>query len=179
MPNCPVCGKEVQASTQYCPVCGTNLPQTYGVPSTQTPIDSQNYSYPQQGMRMPGTTQPHSHRKYIAAIVAALLIGLILGFFIGFLQPISVDYTTVSGTVSIGSQHYGTPDMIMFNSTMFGNLTAAVTANNYRINLPTGDAYAVSIQWFNATSSQMFGRCPASPGTFSSSNQTATADFSC
>ena len=30
MPNCPVCGIDVPAGTQYCPACGTNLEQKFG-----------------------------------------------------------------------------------------------------------------------------------------------------
>jgi hypothetical protein len=185
MPNCPVCGNNVPAGTQYCPACGTNLQQSYGAPAapapTSTPTYSPNYSYPQGGMGMPGTNKPHSNRKYILAIVGALLIGLIIGFFIGFTLPVSIDYTTLNGTVSLSSQYHGTPDLIMFNSTDGGqNLTAAVLSNSYMINLSAPDTYSVSIQWFNATSSPMFGTCTASPSSFTSgSNQTITQDFSC
>jgi hypothetical protein len=174
MPNCPVCGRDIPSGTQYCPICGTNL-QSYGKQTTQAPTYSPNYSYPQQGTGMPGTSQPHSHRKYVAAIVAALLIGLTLGFFIGYLQPVSVDYTTVSGTVSLGS-YRGTPNLIMFNSTMFGNLSAAVSGNKYLINLPTGDVYAVSIKWANSTGTFT---CIPTSNSFSSNNQNAAQDFSC
>ena len=64
----------------------------------------------------------------------------------------------------------------MFNSTTFGNLTAAVMANNYLINLPIGDTYAVSVQWFNATAVY---RCIPSQNSFASNNQNTTQDFSC
>jgi hypothetical protein len=193
MPNCPVCGNNVPAGTQYCPACGTNLQQSYGPPAapapTPTPTYSPNYSYPQGGMGMPGTSKPQSNRKYILAIVGALIIGLIIGFFIGFSYPVAIDYTTVTGTVSV-SGNRGTPDLIMFNSTDGnGNLTAVVQVNSngcgpsecFLINLPNPDTYNVFIQWINTTTTPVtFGMCTASPSAFTPpNNQTATQNFSC
>ena len=180
MPNCPVCGREVQAGTQYCPTCGTNLQQTYAATAGQTPTYSPNYSSPQGGMGMPGPGQSHGHGKYIVAIVAALLIGLVVGGIIGFSFPVAADYTTLNGTVTLNSQlsnqYHGNPNLIMFNSTIYGNLTAAVIAQGYRINLPIGDTYTVSIQWFNSTATY---RCIPSKNSFSSNNQNAAQNFSC
>jgi hypothetical protein len=193
MPNCPVCGNNVQAGTQYCPACGTNLQQSFGAPTsptptpTPTPTYSPNYSYSQQGAGVPRTGQPHGHKRYVIAIIVALLIGLLVGVFIGASLPPPVDYTTLTGTVSLSSQYRGTADLIWFNSTIYGNgnLTAVVSANScgvgcsYMVNLPTPDTYAVSIQWFNATGTPMFGTCNASPSTFSSNATNATQNFSC
>jgi hypothetical protein len=180
MPNCPVCGRDVPTGTQYCPTCGTNLQQSYGAQASPTPAYSPNYSYPPQGTGMPTTSQPHGHGKYIIAIIAALLIGLVVGGVIGFSFPVAADFTTVNGTVTLNStlsnQYRGTPNLIMFNSTTFGNLTSAISANKYLINLPIGDTYAVSIQWLNTTATY---RCTASPNSFSSNNQNASQDFSC
>ncbi len=181
MATCPACGKEVQPTTQYCPACGTNLTQG-GTQSTQTATYSPTYSYPQQGMGMPGASQPHTHRKHVFAIIAALLVGLIVGGIIGFSFPIAADYTNLTGSVRLSNQFQGIPNLIMFNSTLYGNLTSAVFSDHsYIINLPIGDTYNVSIQWFNATAtpSQMFGRCIPAQSTFTSDNQNATQDFSC
>ncbi len=181
MPNCPVCGKEVQPTTQYCPACGTNLTQG-GPQSTQAATYSPTYSYPQQEMGMPGASQPHTHRKHVFAIIAALLVGLIVGGIIGFSFPIAADYTHLTGSVRLSNQFQGIPNLIMFNSTLYGNLTSAVFSDHsYIINLPIGDTYNVSIQWFNATAttSQIFGRCIPSQSTFTSDSQNATQDFTC
>lgn len=133
-------------------------------------------------MGTPGASQPHSHRKYVLAIIAALLIGLIVGGIIGFSFPIAADYTNLAGSVTLSNQFQGVPNLIMFNSTLYGNLTSTVLSDHsYVSNLPIGDTYNVSIQWFNATAtpSQMFGRCIPSQSTFTSDNQNATQDFSC
>jgi hypothetical protein len=180
MPNCPVCGRDVPAGTQYCPACGTNLQQTFGAQASPAPTYSPNYSYPQQGTGMPTTGEPHGHGKYIIAIIAALLIGLVVGGVIGFSFPVAADFTTVNGTVSLNStlsnQYHGTPNLIMFNSTTFGNLTSTISASKYLVNLPIGDTYLVSIQWFNATGTYW---CTASPDSFSSNNQNAAQNYSC
>ncbi len=127
-------------------------------------------------------SQPESHRKHVLAIIAALLIGLIVRGIIGFSFPIAADYTNLTGSVTLSNQFQGVPNLIMFNSTLYGNLTSTVLSDHsYVINLPIGDTYNVSIQWFNATAtpSQMFGRCSPSQSTFTSDNQNATQDFSC
>jgi hypothetical protein len=66
MPNCPVCGSQVQAGAQYCPACGTNLQQGYGAQSSQTSSYSQ---YP---------SKPHSHkiRTIILVVVVVVIIGI-------------------------------------------------------------------------------------------------------
>ncbi len=181
MPICPVCGKEVQATTQYCPACGTNLTQG-GAHSTQAATYSPTYSYPHQGKRMHDASQPHTHRKHVFAIIAALLVGLIIGGIIGFSFPIAADYTNLTGSVTLSNQFQGVPNLIMFNSTLYGNLTSAVLSDHsYSVNLPIGETYSVSVQWFNATAttSQMFGKCIPSRSTFTSDSQSATQDFSC
>ncbi len=163
MPNCPVCGKDVQATTQYCPACGMSLSQSYEAPSTQMQNYPPGYSYPQQGVGTLATGQLHSHRKYIFGIIAALLVGLIIGGIIGFSFPIAADYTNLTGTVSLGNANLGSPDLIIFDGTIYGNLTSAVLADHsYQVNLPVGDTYSVSIQWFNAASRQFGNRAASS-----------------
>jgi hypothetical protein len=180
MPNCPVCGRDVPAGVQYCPTCGTNLQPSYGTPATPAPTYSPNYSTSQGGMGMPAQNQPHGHAKYIVAIIVALLIGLVVGGVIGFSFPVAADFTTLNGSVTLNSQlsstYHGNPNLIMFSSTTFGNLTSAVIAAKYLVDLPIGDTYSVSIQWSNST-----GRftCVPSTNSFSSNNQNAAQDFSC
>src|SRR5713226_8959425 len=70
MPNCPICGKEVQSTTAYCPSRGTDLRQVSAGPTMPTGSYPPAYSYPQQGAMIPAGGQSHSHRKYILAIVA-------------------------------------------------------------------------------------------------------------
>ena len=181
MPNCPVCGRDVPAGTQYCPSCGTNLQQnSFGSQPTQAPQYPQNpsnypsYSFPQPGgAGMPPANQHHGHGRYIIAIVVALVIGLLIGGVIGFSLPVPADYTTLNGTASVPT---GTPTLIWFNSTVFGNLTSVVVNHNYLLNLPIGDTYAVSIQFLNNTSTL---RCIPTTNSFSSSNRNATQDFAC
>jgi hypothetical protein len=131
-------------------------------------------------MGMPSQNQHHGHGRYIIAIVVALIIGLVIGGVIGFSFPVSADYTTLNGTATLNSQlsgtYHGSPNLVWFNSTVFGNLTSAVVSNNYLVNLPIGDTYAVSIQWFNSTGTY---RCTPSTNSFTSNNQNATQDFAC
>ena len=188
MPNCPVCGRDVPAGTQYCPTCGTNLQQTsFGSQPTQSqqyPQNPQNYpsySYPQPGgTGIPPPNQHHGHGKYIIAIAVALIIGLVIGGVIGFSFPVAADFTTVNGTANLNSQqttvYHGTPNLIMFNSTTFGNLTSAVRSNRFLVNLPIGDTYLVSIQWINGTNTY---RCIPTTSTFTSNNQNEAPTFSC
>src|SRR5690348_14747156 len=103
MPNCPVCRRDVPAGTQYCPTCGTNL-QSYGTSATPAPTYSPNYSTSQEGMGLPGANQPHSHARYVVAIIAALLIGLVVGGVIGFSFPVAADFTTLHGNVNLNNQ---------------------------------------------------------------------------
>lgn len=181
MPNCPVCGKEVQSTTAYCPACGTSLKQTNAVSTMQSntySANSPNYSYPQQGYGMPTAPQTHSHRKYVLAIIAALLIGLIVGGLIGYFLPVAPDYTTLTGSVTLTNPSLGTPTVILFGAPETGNLTSAAIASSYTIDLPIiQDNYGVLIQWVNMTSGTHF--CTASPGTFSSTSANATQNFSC
>src|SRR5947199_9166203 len=130
MPNCPVCGKEVQSTTAYCPACGTSLKPTGPGAPMQTGTYSPNYSYPQQGYGMPTPSQPHSHRKYIIAIIIVALIGLIVGGLVTSTFLIEPDVTDLTGTVSLGSpyanQYQGIPNNIIFNSAITGNLSSGI-----------------------------------------------------
>ena len=186
MPNCPVCGKEVQASTTYCPACGTNLKQTSGQPTMPTGSYSPSYSYSQQGTGFPSAGQSHSHRKYIIAIIVVGIIGLIGGGLItqAFLVP--PDVTDVTGTVvlntQITSQYHGIANHILFGSTDTGNLSSAIFSDHsYQVYLPIGETYTVTIQWVNVTSSLAIDvfTCTAAPSSFSSSNANATQNFTC
>lgn len=190
MPNCPVCGKEVQSTTAYCPACGTSLKQTSVVPTMQSNTyspNSQNYAYPQQGYGMPTAPQSHSHRKYILAIIVVGLIALVVGGLVTSTFLIGPDVTDVTGTVTLQTLYVNTyngiPNRILFISTVTGNLSAGVfSGNSYQLYLPilSSGNYAVSIQWTNVTAGAVsFHGCTANPSTFSSSNQNATQNFSC
>jgi hypothetical protein len=100
---------------------------------------------------------------------------------------IGPDVTDVTGTVSLGNlyanQYHGTPNQILFNSAVTGNLTSGVFPDkSYQVYLPilsTGN-YAVTIQWTNVTAGAVsFYSCTSNPSTFNSSNQNATQNFSC
>src|SRR6266702_6507163 len=156
MPNCPVCGKEVQSTTAYCPACGTSLKPTGPGASMQTGTYSPNYSYPQQDYGMPTASQPHSHRKYIIAIIIVALIGLTVGGLVTSTFLIGPDVTDVTGTVTLGSpyfdQYHGTPNHILFNNAVTGNLSSGVFPDKfYQVYLPIllNGNYAVTIQWTN------------------------------
>jgi hypothetical protein len=144
MPNCPVCGKEIQSTTAYCPACGTSLKQTSAGSTMQSSTYSQNspnYSYPQQGYGMPTAPQSHSHRKYILAIIVVGLIALVVGGLVTSTFPIGPDVTDVTGTVTlqtlIVNQYHGVPNRILFVSTDTGNLSAGVFPDNsYQVYLP-------------------------------------------
>jgi hypothetical protein len=136
---------------------------------------------------MPTAIQPHSHRKYILAIIIVGLIGLIVGGLVASTFLIGPDVTDVTGTVSLGNlyanQYHGTPNQILFNSAVTGNLTSGVFPDkSYQVYLPilsTGN-YAVTIQWTNVTAGAVsFYSCTSNPSTFNSSNQNATQNFSC
>jgi zinc-ribbon domain len=190
MPNCPVCGKEVQSTTAYCPACGTSLKQTSAGSTMQSSSYSQNspnYSYPQQGYGMPTAPQSHSHRKYILAIIVVGFIALVVGGLVTSTFLIGPDVTDVTGTVArqtlYVNQYRGIPNRVLFVSTDTRNLSAGVFPDNsYQVYLPILSAgnYAVSITWMNVTGGTVsFYSCTASPSTFSSSNQNATQNFSC
>jgi hypothetical protein len=187
MPNCLVCGKEVQSSTTYCPACGTNLEQTSPGSFGQGGAYSPDYSYSQQGVGMTTATQRHSHRKYILAIIIVGLIGLLVGGLVTSTFLIGPDVTDLTGTVSLGnlyvSQYHGTPNRILFNSAITGNLSSGVfPGKSYQVYLPIlpSGNYAVTIQWTNVTAGAVsFYSCTANPSTFSSSSQNATQNFTC
>jgi zinc-ribbon domain len=187
MPNCPVCGKEVQSTTAYCPACGTNLKQTDTSSVTQSGTYQPSYSYPQQGYGAPTAGQPHSHRKYILAIIVVGLIGLIVGGLVTTTFLTGPDVTDLTGTVSLQSlyltQYHGTPNRLVFNSATTGNLSAGVFSDrSYQVYLPilSSGNYAVTIQWTNVTAGNvLLYSCTANPSTYSSSSQNATQNFSC
>lgn len=183
MPNCPICGKEVKLNTEYCPACGTDLRHVSAGPTTPTGSYQPTYSYPQQGAMIPSGGQPHTHRKYILAILAVGIIALLIGGLIGSSLPVPPDFTTLTGTVTLSSQLKGTPNLIVFDSSATGNLSSAVFPNySYTIDLPIqGTAYSVTIEWQNLTTTPGIAAhwCNASPSTFSSSNANATQNFSC
>ena len=154
MPSCPICGKEVQSSTTYCPACGTDLRQVSAGPTMPTGNYRPAYSNPQQGTTIPTGGQSHGHRKYILAIVAIGIIALLIGGLIGYSLPVPPDFTTLTGTVTLGSQLNGTPNQIIFDSSATGNLSSAIFSNHsYVVNLPIGGpTYSVTIEWQNLTS---------------------------
>jgi len=187
MPNCPVCGKEVQSTTAYCPACGTSLKQTSPGSTAQSGTYSPKYYSPQPNPGIPTANQPHSHRKYILAIIVVALIGLIVGGLVTSTFLIGPDVTDLTGTVSLGSpyanQYQGIPNNIIFNSAITGNLSSGIFPDkSYQVYLPilsTGN-YAVKIQWTNTTAGAVsFHSCTSNPSTFSSSSQNATQNFSC
>ena len=146
-----------------------------------------NYYSPQPGAGMPTAIQPHSHRKYILAIIIVGLIGLIVGGLVASTFLIGPDVTDLTGTVSLGNlyanQYHGTPNQILFNSAVTGNLSSGVLPDkSYQVYLPIlsiGD-YAVTIQWTNVTAGAVsFYSCTPNPSIFSSSSQNATQNFSC
>jgi len=187
MPNCPVCGKGIQSTTAYCPACGTSLKPTGTGASMQTGTYAPNYSYPQQGYGMPTASQPHSHRKYIIAIIIVALIGLIVGGLVTSTFLIGPDVTDVTGTVTLrqpyATQYNGIPNRLVFNSPLTGNLSAGVFQDkSYQVYLPilSSGGYTVTIQWTNVTAGSVsVYTCTARPSTFSSSDQNATQNFSC
>jgi hypothetical protein len=136
---------------------------------------------------MPTANQPHSHRKYILAIIVVALIGLIVGGLVASTFLIGPDVTDLTGTVSLGSPYanlyQGTPNNMIFNSAVTGNLSSGVFPDkSYQVYLPIlpSGNYAVIIQWTNVTAGAVsFYSCTANPSTFSSSNQNATQNFSC
>jgi hypothetical protein len=132
---------------------------------------------------IPATGQPHSHRKYILAIVAVGIIALLIGGLIGYSLPVPPDFTTLTGTVALGGQFSGTPNLIILDSSAAGNLSSAVFSNHsYMANLPIGGpAYSVTIEWQNLTSGPSIAAhwCSASPSTFDSSDANAAQNFSC
>jgi hypothetical protein len=136
---------------------------------------------------MPTANQPHSYRKYILAIIVVALIGLVVGGLVASTFLIGPDVTDLTGTVSLGklyiSQYHGSPNHILFNSGVTGNLSSGVFPDKtYQVYLPilSSGNYAVTIQWTNVTAGAVsYYSCTANPSTFSSSGQNATQNFSC
>src|SRR5437667_12447697 len=93
----------------------------------QTGTYSPNYSYPQQGYGMPAARQPHSHRKYIIAIIIVALIGLIVGGLVTSTFLIGPDVTDRTGTDTLhrpyANQFIDIPSRQVFNTTLTGNLS--------------------------------------------------------
>jgi hypothetical protein len=187
MPNCPTCGKEVQSTTAYCPACGSSLKQTSASPAMQSGTYQPSYSSPQQSYGTSTTGQPHSHRKYILAMIVVGLIGLIVGGLVATTFLTGPDVTDLSGTVSLGTlyvnQYHGSPNRLIFNSATTGNLSAGVFPDkSYQVYLPilSSGNYAVTIQWTNVTAGTVsLYSCAANPSTYGSSSQNATQNFSC
>ncbi len=132
-------------------------------------------------------SQPHGHKKYVLAIIVVALIGLVVGGLVTSTFLIGPDVTDVTGTVTLQNpylnQYHGIPNRILFTSTVTGNLSAGIFSDkSYQAYLPilSSGNYAVSIQWTNVTAGAVsFYGCTANPSTFSSSNQSATQNFSC
>lgn len=178
MPYCPVCGKEVQATTIFCPACGTSLKQES---QNVQPSVASSQEYYSSSYR-PGRNRISKSRGRIWMIIVALLIGLFVGALIGFEISAPVDYTFVTGQVNLNNNQYhgAIPHLVYFNSTMLGNFTSAVGRNGaYYVNLPTGDTYQMSIEWYNATGSSMFGFCKSMPSSFNSNQRTQLENLSC
>ena len=185
MPSCPVCGKEVQSATAYCPTCGTSLKQTAVGSSIQSGTYSPNYYT--QGGAVSTATRPHSHRKYILAIIVVGLIALVVGGLVTSTFLIGPDVTDVTGTVTLQNlylnTYHGIPNRLLFVSSVTGNLSAGILSDrSYQVYLPIlpSGNYAVSIKWTNVTAGAVsFYSCTANPRTFTSSDQSATQNFSC
>src|SRR5207244_2908773 len=147
-----------QSTTAYCPACGTSLKPTGPGAPMQTGTYSPNYSYPQQDYGMPTASQPHSHRKYIIAVIIVALIGLTVGGLVTRTFLIGPDLTYVTGTVTLqrlyAAQYNGIPSRLVFNSALTGNLSASVCGySSYQVYLPilSSGSYVVTIQWTNVT----------------------------
>ena len=129
------------------------------------------------------TPAPHSHRKYIIAILLIGIIAFGVGFYIAYNLPVAPDVDYLSGTVSLSAQHQGTASVILFYNITAGNLSSIVFTNqSYEIWLPIGYNYAVTMQWVNLTStSPAFGMhvCTATPSSFTAANPSDTQNFTC
>ena len=96
---------------------------------------------------------------------------------------IGPDVTDITGTVTLQSIYRGIPDRLLFVSSVTGNLSDGIVEDkSFQVYLPilSSGNYAVSIQWTNVTAGALsFYSCTANPSAFSSSNQSATQNFSC
>lgn len=184
MPNFPVYGKDVQANTQYCSACDGRVQQS-GFGSSPIPNDSHANSYPQSSKESPSATLPHTHAKYIIAIIALFIVGLVVGGLVTSAFLIPPDVTDATGAVTLNSQYvtqyHGIPSRILFGNRSTGNLSSTIFSDNsYQVYLPVRNTYTVLIQWTNITGSTFMAHtCTAVPSTFSSSGPNATANFSC
>src|SRR5256885_8322565 len=129
---------------------------------------------------MPTASQPHSHRKYIIAIIIVALIGLIVGGLVTSTFLIGPDVTDVTGTVTLqqlyATQYNGIPNRLVFNSAVTGNLSAGVFQDkSYQVYLPilSSGSYIVTIQWTNVTAGAVHST-PARPIRARSAHPTRT-----
>ena len=126
-------------------------------------------------------SQPHSHRKYVLAIIAAGIIGITVGALIGYqIAPSGV--TLVQGSVTLNAQLGGNRYIISFFNANTNNLTSGIENQTYLVYLPTGFSYIVVVHWLNMTSgapSLGTHTCNPQPSTYTPSAQNETRNFTC
>jgi hypothetical protein len=187
MPNCPVCGTEVEATTILCPVCGTDLKQISASLAMGAGASSPDYTHTSRGIERPARTTPHYRRKYALGITVGLVLGLIIGGLITSTFLIGPDVSDVSGVVTLGARlsnppYNGTAVEISFYNVAIGTLSAPVFAGSYRIYLPfpPGNGYySVWVGWTDRNSPTLAARPCNLPGGFSSHASRVNENFSC
>lgn len=141
-------------------------------------------------------SQYHSHDKYIASIIILgvlsiiLFLGMSVALFYDRLAPTvrnpsytPSNFTLVHGTLNTNGK--GSPSSIRFDNSQAGVLTASVLGggsvfssdNSYRIYLPAGKIYTVTLYFTGLLSGS--NSCAGDPVTFTTSGFDMTADSSC
>ncbi len=134
--------------------------------------------------------QPHSHDKYVAAIIIGVVVTAVvagaIGYGLGSLgrilgaspQP-AAGFTLLHGTVTVRA---GTPTQIAFAQNATSVYPASVVSGAYSITLRSGLLYVVGIQYNSSPTpyGTTYGvNCYASPGTIAPSGADETQNFSC
>ena len=125
-------------------------------------------------------SKPHSHGRYVIAVIAVGIVALLIGVFYGYATaPAAV--TFLQGRVTLSAQYHGTPHIISFFNVHTFNLTSIITNQTYLVYLPSNFSYMVTIQWINMTNGPNLGihTCNPTPGSLSPSGQNETQNFAC
>ncbi len=131
--------------------------------------------------------QPHSHEKYLLAIIAVGIISLILGLVGGYglgsnggtlgssSQP-QPNFTWLHGTVDYGSGVTG--KSILFDAQGAGTYSSSVFVDNtYQLYIPSGKTYTVTIYYLGASGTE---QCPtARPSLITPTGSSDTENFFC
>jgi hypothetical protein len=147
----------------------------------------------------PPSPPPHTHDKYVGAIIAVGIVALILGAAVGYgtgygtglytgrsegtsTQPQQPSFTFVHGTVDSGTSF--TDGWIYFDNQYTGTLTSTIfpttsgqLPHGYQVYLPSGKGYGVTLYYRDSLGS--VHSCAGRPNQFTPTGSDYTQNFIC